>query len=250
MLDGVAAGARVRILITPSSNLPCCVFWKLMWTGAPTVVQRRACVPWTRTGLMRSGVRTGRFSTALCQSASPHSPSPQPPAARRHPLRLTAGLNSEGTNSTKGVGTGQIQTRHPRTRRCRELAVAAQSNSPFQRRRPRPVAVAFPVELAVASPLCSVTLSNRGGGIHRFKLHLARKGGDVEACRKVPAVVRHQFHESIEELRSKKRKTQEQYAESYNACDDVEREFDEIERNEMQQQQKSRVPTPISRKGK
>ncbi|KAL4394155.1 hypothetical protein AHAS_Ahas02G0123700 [Arachis hypogaea] len=90
----------------------------------------------------------------------------------------------------------------------------------------------------------------RGGGIHRFKLHLARKGGDVESCRKVPAAVRHQFHESIEELRSKKRKTQEQYAESYNACDDVKREFDEIERNEMQQQQKSKVPTPISRKGK
>ncbi|XP_016178561.1 uncharacterized protein LOC107621023 [Arachis ipaensis] len=90
----------------------------------------------------------------------------------------------------------------------------------------------------------------RGGGIHRFKLHLAGKGGDVESCQKVPATVRHQFHESIEELRSKKRKTQEQYAESYNACDDVEREFDEIERNEMQQQQKSRVPTPNSRKGK
>ncbi|XP_020972805.1 uncharacterized protein LOC110269357 [Arachis ipaensis] len=90
----------------------------------------------------------------------------------------------------------------------------------------------------------------RGGGIHRFKLHLSGKGGDVESCRKVPAAVRHQFHESIEELRSKKRKTQEQYAESYNACDDVEREFDEIERNEMQQQQKSRVPTPNSRKGK
>ncbi|XP_025652305.1 uncharacterized protein [Arachis hypogaea] len=51
----------------------------------------------------------------------------------------------------------------------------------------------------------------RGGGIHWFKLHLAGKGGDVEL---------------------------------------VEREFDEIERNEMQQQQKSRVPTPNSRKGK
>ncbi|KAL4275641.1 hypothetical protein AHAS_Ahas20G0127500 [Arachis hypogaea] len=90
----------------------------------------------------------------------------------------------------------------------------------------------------------------KGGGIHRFKLHLAGKGGDIESCRKVPTAVRHQFHQSIEELRSKKRKTQEQYAKSYNACDDVEREFDEIERNEMQQQQKSRVPAPISRKGK
>ncbi|KAL4328891.1 hypothetical protein AHAS_Ahas13G0245400 [Arachis hypogaea] len=61
----------------------------------------------------------------------------------------------------------------------------------------------------------------RGRGIHRFKLHLAGKGGDIESCRKVPAAVRYQFHQSIEELRSKKRKTQEQYAESYNACDDV-----------------------------
>ncbi|XP_057761024.1 uncharacterized protein LOC130981445 [Arachis stenosperma] len=91
----------------------------------------------------------------------------------------------------------------------------------------------------------------RGGGIHRFKLHLAGKGGDIESCRKVPAVVRRRFHQSIEELRSKKRKTQEQYAKSYNAFDEVEREFDEIERNEkQQQQQKSGVPAPSSRKGK
>ncbi|KAL4345164.1 hypothetical protein AHAS_Ahas11G0251000 [Arachis hypogaea] len=40
------------------------------------------------------------------------------------------------------------------------------------------------------------------------------------------------------------------HVESYNACDEVEREFDEIERNEMQQQQKSGVPVPSSRKGK
>ncbi|XLR22148.1 hypothetical protein S83_050048 [Arachis hypogaea] len=90
----------------------------------------------------------------------------------------------------------------------------------------------------------------RSGKIHRFKHHLAGKIGDIESCRKVPATVRHQFHQSIEELRSKKRKTQEQYAEGYNACDEVERKFDEIERNEMQQQQKSRVPAPSSRKGK
>ncbi|XP_016206424.1 uncharacterized protein LOC107646781 [Arachis ipaensis] len=50
-------------------------------------------------------------------------------------------------------------------------------------------------------------------------------------------------------LRTKKRKTQEEYAESYGACDDVEREFDEIERNEIRQQQASRIPAPISRKG-
>ncbi|XP_025651956.1 uncharacterized protein [Arachis hypogaea] len=69
----------------------------------------------------------------------------------------------------------------------------------------------------------------RGGGINRVKHHLAGKGGDIEACRKVSAVVRHQFNQNIEDLRTKKRKTQEEYAESYGACDDVEREFDEIE---------------------
>ncbi|XP_025702697.1 uncharacterized protein [Arachis hypogaea] len=89
----------------------------------------------------------------------------------------------------------------------------------------------------------------RGGGINRVKHHLAGKGGDIEACRKVPAVVRHQFNQNIEDLRTKKRKTQEEYAESYGACDDVEREFDEIERNEMRQQQASRIPAPSSRKG-
>ncbi|XP_025636361.1 uncharacterized protein [Arachis hypogaea] len=90
----------------------------------------------------------------------------------------------------------------------------------------------------------------RGRGINQVKHHLAGKGRDIEACRKVPAVVRHQFNQNIEDLRNKKRKTQEEYAESYNACDEVEREFDEIERNEMRQQQKSRLPAPSSRKGK
>ena len=89
----------------------------------------------------------------------------------------------------------------------------------------------------------------RGGGINRVKHHLAGKGRDIEACRKVPAVVRHQFNQNIEDLRTKKRKTQEEYAESYGACDDVEREFDEIERNEMRQQQASRIPAPSFRKG-
>ncbi|KAL4372740.1 hypothetical protein AHAS_Ahas05G0012000 [Arachis hypogaea] len=89
----------------------------------------------------------------------------------------------------------------------------------------------------------------RGGGINRVKHHLAEKGRDIEACRKVPVVMRHQFNQNIEDLRTKKRKTQEEYAESYGACDDVEREFDEIERNEMRQQQASRIPAPSSRKG-
>nr|XP_025616612.1 uncharacterized protein LOC112708904 [Arachis hypogaea] len=33
----------------------------------------------------------------------------------------------------------------------------------------------------------------RGGGINRFKYHLAGKGGDVEKCKKVPPAVAHQF---------------------------------------------------------
>ncbi|RYR23253.1 hypothetical protein Ahy_B03g068508 isoform A [Arachis hypogaea] len=55
-----------------------------------------------------------------------------PPAARRHPLRLTAGLNSEGT---KEVGTGQTAAVSHRRRRCRAvaLALAAPSNSPLPR---------------------------------------------------------------------------------------------------------------------
>ncbi|XLR50740.1 hypothetical protein S83_001412, partial [Arachis hypogaea] len=72
-------------------------------------------------------------------SASPHSPSTQPQAARRHPLRLTAGLNSEETNSTKGVGTAEQDRYIPTTR---ELAVAANS-------------LLRVVELAIPAPLPS-----------------------------------------------------------------------------------------------
>ncbi|XLS67337.1 hypothetical protein HN51_018360, partial [Arachis hypogaea] len=68
----------------------------------------------------------------------------------------------------------------------------------------------------------------RGGGINRVKYHLDGKGGDIEACRKVPAAVRHQINQKIEDLRTKKKKTQEEYVESYNSCDEVEREVDEI----------------------
>ncbi|XP_025621531.1 uncharacterized protein [Arachis hypogaea] len=62
----------------------------------------------------------------------------------------------------------------------------------------------------------------RGGGINRFKYHLAGKEGDVEKCKKVPPAVAHQFGQNIEEFMNKKRKTQENYAESYGACDDIE----------------------------
>ncbi|XLR70134.1 hypothetical protein S83_020806, partial [Arachis hypogaea] len=94
----------------------------------------------------------------------------------------------------------------------------------------------------------------RGGGINRFKYHLAGKGGDVEKCKKVPPAVAHQFGQSIEEFMNKKRKTQENYAESYGECDDVEREFDRMEEVEARQQQlqhsRTRLPPPAARKGK
>ncbi|KAL4287790.1 hypothetical protein AHAS_Ahas19G0221400 [Arachis hypogaea] len=76
--------------------------------------------------------------------------------------------------------------------------------------------------------------------INRFKYHLAGKGGDVEKCKKVPPAVAHQFGQNIEEFMNKKRKTQENYVESYGACDDVEREFDRMEELEARQQQKTR----------
>ncbi|XLR19192.1 hypothetical protein S83_047104, partial [Arachis hypogaea] len=83
---------------------------------------------------------------------------------------------------------------------------------------------------------------------------LAGKGGDVEKCKKVPPVVAHQFGQNIEEFMNKERKTQENYAESYGACDDVEREFDRMEELEARQQQqqhsRTRLPPPAARKGK
>ncbi|XLR34901.1 hypothetical protein S83_062801, partial [Arachis hypogaea] len=94
----------------------------------------------------------------------------------------------------------------------------------------------------------------RGGGINRFKYHLAGKGGDVEKCKKVPPAVAHQFGQNIEEFMNKKRKTQENYAESYGARDDVEREFDRMEELEARQQQlqhsRTRLPPPAARKRK
>src|ERR1051325_8353721 len=45
-----------------------------------------------------------------------------------------------------------------------------------------------------------------GGGIHRVKQHLAGIVGNVEICKKVPAEIRFQMKQNINE-RSKKRKT-------------------------------------------
>ncbi|QHO41340.1 Putative Zinc finger, BED-type [Arachis hypogaea] len=92
----------------------------------------------------------------------------------------------------------------------------------------------------------------KGGGINRFKYHLAGKRGDVEKCKKVLPAVAYQFGQNIEEFINKKRKTQENYAESYGACDEVEREFDrmkELEARQQQQHSRTRLPPPVARKG-
>ncbi|XP_019465402.1 PREDICTED: uncharacterized protein LOC109363604 [Lupinus angustifolius] len=60
----------------------------------------------------------------------------------------------------------------------------------------------------------------KGGGITRFKTHLAGVNGQVEKCKKVPADIQHQIQKSIEEMKSKKRKVEEEY-EDGNPCDEV-----------------------------
>ncbi|XLT32672.1 hypothetical protein HN873_063964 [Arachis hypogaea] len=135
------------------------------------------------------------------------------------------------TNSSSRIGNPVNRFRHSRT---------------TQRSRPQPVPPPPNGVMSLATAMRSRRLGGPcvaqliafcpvllGGEINRVKHHLAGKGGDIETCRKMPTVVRHQFNQNIENLRTKKRKTQEEYAESYNTYDEVEREFDEIERNEM-----------------
>ncbi|KAL4374134.1 hypothetical protein AHAS_Ahas05G0151400 [Arachis hypogaea] len=73
---------------------------------------------------------------ALRQSAAVTSLT-QPPA--RHPLRLTGGLSSEETNSTNSA-RHPLRTADPTPAKS-PVSRCAQSNSPFQRRRPRLVAL-------------------------------------------------------------------------------------------------------------
>ncbi|XP_019431751.1 PREDICTED: uncharacterized protein LOC109338836 [Lupinus angustifolius] len=60
----------------------------------------------------------------------------------------------------------------------------------------------------------------KGGDITRFKAHLAGVKGQVEKCKKVPADIQHQTQKSIEEMKSKKSKLEEEY-EDGNPCDEV-----------------------------
>ncbi|KAL9671968.1 hypothetical protein QQ045_009542 [Rhodiola kirilowii] len=55
----------------------------------------------------------------------------------------------------------------------------------------------------------------RGGGINRFKCHLAGEKGQVEQCKKVSADIQHQMRQSIDAVRSKKRRVEEEYEDSY-----------------------------------
>ncbi|KAG4399713.1 hypothetical protein AAZX31_08G274000 [Glycine max] len=54
----------------------------------------------------------------------------------------------------------------------------------------------------------------RGGGINRFKNHLAGEKGQCEQCKNVPADVRFQMKQNLDERKNKRRKVREEYVDS------------------------------------
>ncbi|XP_019425065.1 PREDICTED: uncharacterized protein LOC109333939 [Lupinus angustifolius] len=81
----------------------------------------------------------------------------------------------------------------------------------------------------------------KGGGISRFKAHLAGIKGQVEKCKKVPTNIQHQIQKSIDEIKNKKRRIEEEYEDS-NPCDEV---------NDLLHTQPIETPhTSTSQKGK
>jgi hypothetical protein len=58
---------------------------------------------------------------------------------------------------------------------------------------------------------CEMTF--QGGGIHRFKEHLAKYPGNVAACKKVDPEVEHAMYQNIEDWNTKKKKIQQEYEE-------------------------------------
>jgi len=54
-----------------------------------------------------------------------------------------------------------------------------------------------------------------GGGIHRFKEHLAKYPGNVVACKKVDPEVEHTMYQNIEDWNEKKKKMQQDYVEGH-----------------------------------
>ncbi|XP_061370284.1 uncharacterized protein LOC133313002 [Gastrolobium bilobum] len=86
----------------------------------------------------------------------------------------------------------------------------------------------------------------RGGGINRLKFHLAGEKGQVEACKKVPAEIRAQMKQNIDENKKKKRKVQEQDHEGGEHVDDLRITNDQVQ----QIANLSRKSPLISEKGK
>ena len=54
-----------------------------------------------------------------------------------------------------------------------------------------------------------------GGGIHRFKEHLAKWPGNVATCKKVDPEVEHTMYKNIEDWNEKKKKMQQEYVEGH-----------------------------------
>lgn len=55
----------------------------------------------------------------------------------------------------------------------------------------------------------------QGGGIHRFKEHLAKWPGNVASCSKVDLEVEYAMHQHIDDWNAKKKNRQEQYEEDH-----------------------------------
>jgi hypothetical protein len=60
---------------------------------------------------------------------------------------------------------------------------------------------------------CNITF--QGGGIHRFKEHLAKWPGNVAACKKVNPKTEHTMYKNIEDWNERKKKQKEEYVEGH-----------------------------------
>ncbi|KAK7386773.1 hypothetical protein VNO78_27109 [Psophocarpus tetragonolobus] len=68
----------------------------------------------------------------------------------------------------------------------------------------------------------------RGGGINRFKTHLAGERGQCEKCKNVPADVRFQMKQNLDECKHRKRKVQEEYVDSNRFSEDQMRVIEHV----------------------
>ncbi|OMP03886.1 putative Zinc finger, BED-type [Corchorus olitorius] len=83
-----------------------------------------------------------------------------------------------------------------------------------------------------------------GGGINRFKQHLAGIRGEVEACKKVLPDVRYQMQKSIDEHVEKRKKTQESFEEEHLYGPNM-RGYDQ-EHLHMEDDYIQQIPSPFS----